>query len=110
MDQEQILRELLDGEDREVAAVTARCAFQKYEISVKNFSSALTAKASWLVIYVPKAILAYHIKRLEGRQNALTRELSDAPVERQVEIMAEMGKINSLIKRINIKLGRIRKE
>ena len=109
-DQEQILRELLDGEDREVAAVAARCAYPKYELSVKNFSSALTAKASWLVIFVPRAILAYHIKRLEGRQEALMKELSGASMERQLEIMAEMGKINSLIKRINIKLGRIRKE
>ena len=109
-DQEQILRELLDGEDREVAAVAARCAYPKYELSVKNFSSALTAKASWLVIFVPRAILAYHIKRLEGRQEALMKELSGASMERQLEIMAEMRKINSLIKRINIKLGRIRKE
>ena len=110
MAQDQILRELLSGEDREVAAVAARCSEPKYELTVKNFSSALTAKGSWLVIYVPRAILAYHIKRLQQRQENLTKELAGATVERQLEIMAELGKLNSLVKRINVKLGRIRKE
>lgn len=108
--QDQIVRELMSGEDREVADVTARCSVPKYELTVKNFTSALTAKESWLVIYVPRAILAYHVKRLQQRQETLTRELSGAGIGRQLEIMAELGKLNSLMKRINVKLGRIRKE
>ena len=110
MAQEQIVRELMSGEDREVADVAARCSVPKYELTVKNFSSALTAKGSWLVIYVPKAILAYHLKRLQQRQDNLAKELAGAGVQRQIEIMAELGKLNSLVKRINVKLGRIRKE
>lgn len=109
MAQEQIVRELMSGEDREVADVAARCSVPKYELTVSNFSSALTAKGSWLVIYVPKAILAYHLKRLQQRQENLSKELAGAGIQRQIEIMSEMGKLNSLIKRINIKLGRIRK-
>ena len=48
--------------------------------------------------------------RLQQRQENLTKELAGATVERQLEIMAELGKLNSLVKRINVKLGRIRKE
>ena len=79
-------------------------------LTVRNFQEALTARGSWLVNFVPKSILAYHDKRLTAQSHALTRELSGATPERQTEIMVRLGRINELKKKINIKLGRARKD
>ena len=108
--QEQIVRELLDGEDRTVAYVASLLSSEKYMLTVRNFQEALTARGSWLVNFVPKSILAYHDKRLTAQSHALTRELSGATPERQTEIMVRLGRINELKKKINIKLGRARKD
>ena len=48
--------------------MTADLATEKYELTVHNFSEALTTTDSWLVNYVPKAILVYHDKRISARQ------------------------------------------
>ncbi len=106
--QDEIVRTLLDGPDRTVAAVTADLAEEKYHLSVENFSAALTVRSTWLVTFVPRAILAYNDKRLDNTRNRLTAELKDASPDRQVEIMAELGQINAMKKKINIKLGRLK--
>ena len=80
----------------------------KYELTVKNFQAALTTRDSWLTNFVPKAILAYHIKRLQADQTNLTRELATAGPDRQREIFTTLERINELKKKINIKLGRLK--
>ena len=107
--QDEIVLALLNGEDRSVAGVVAALSQEKYELTVKNFSDALTTRESWLVNFVPRAILAYHDKRLQLMQNELMKELRDASAERQTEIMARLGTINEMKKTINIKLGRLKK-
>ena len=91
-----------------VRFVTAQLADMKYELTVENFRAALSTRASWLVNFVPKAILAYHDKRLKSEQNALMKELSTAGVARQVEILTRLERVNELKKKINIKLGRLK--
>ena len=75
---------------------------------MENFKAALSARDSWLVIFVPKAILAYHDKRLRSEQLALMKELASADPARQVEILTRLERINDLKKKINIKLGRLK--
>ena len=106
--QEEIVRSLLNGADDMVRFVTAQLADMKYELTVENFRAALSTRASWLVNFVPKAILAYHDKRLKSEQNALMKELSTAGVARQVEILTRLERVNELKKKINIKLGRLK--
>ena len=109
LDQDSIVRTLLNGENREIAAVVADLATEKYEITVNNFSNALTTRESWLTTFVPRAILAYHEKRVTLMQNDLTRRLADATPQEQTEIMARLGKLNQMKKTINLKLGREKK-
>ena len=109
LEQEDIVLRLLNGEDRAVAAVAADLSTEKYEITVHNFSSALTTHDSWLTTFVPRAILAYHQKRLTLMQNTLTRRLADASPEEQTEILSRLGRLSEMKKKINTKLGREKK-
>lgn len=106
--QDEIIRDLLNGADDAVRFVASQLSDVKYELTVKHFQEALTVRESWLANFVPKAILAYHAKRLQEEQQSLTRELASALPERQREIFAALERINDLKKRINIKLGRLK--
>ena len=106
--QDVIVRDLLNGADDTIRFVAAQLSEDKYELTVKNFQAALTTRASWLVNFVPKAILAYHDKRLQSDQLVLTKELATADPARQMELFARLSRINELKKKINIKLGRLK--
>ena len=110
LDQDAIVLALLNGENREVATLAAQLSSDKYEITVHNFSDALTTTDSWLVNFVPKAILVYHDKRITARQDQLTRQLKTAASAQEInDIMQRLGKLNEIKKSINIKLGRLKK-
>jgi DNA primase len=109
LEQDAIVLTLLNGEDRSVAAVAADLSTEKYELTVHNFTDALTTTDSWLVNFVPRAILAYHDKRLQARQEELKAKLSGATTEEQLEILTSLSRINEIKKTINIKLGRLKK-
>ena len=109
LEHDAIVLALLNGEDRTVAAVTADLSTEKYELTVHNFTDALTTTDSWLVNFVPRSILAYHDKRLQARQEELKAKLSSATPEEQLEILTNLGRINEIKKTINIKLGRLKK-
>ena len=106
--QDEIVRDLLNGADDTIRFVAAQLSEDKYELTVRNFQAALTTRASWLVNFVPKAILAYHDKRLQSDQLLLTKELATADSARQREIFTRLARINELKKKINIKLGRLK--
>ena len=106
--QDEIVRDLMNGADDAVRFVTSQLSDVKYALTVKNFQQALTTRDSWLTNFVPKAILAYHIKRLQSDQAVLTRELATAGTDRQREIFAALERINEFKKTINIKLGRLK--
>ena len=108
-EQQDIVMTLLNGEDRGVAGVVADLSTEKYELTVHNFTDALTTHDSWLVTFVPRAILAYHDKRLSAAQKDLTRELATADPGQLPTLMARLSRINEMKKTINIKLGRLKK-
>ena len=107
-EQDEIVRDLLNGADDAVRFVASQLSDDKYALTVKHFREALTTRESWLTNFVPKAILAYHIKRLQSEQAVLTRELAAAGLNRQREIFSALERINEFKKTINIKLGRLK--
>ena len=109
LDQDAIVLALLNGADRAVAGVAAELSGEKYELTVHNFSDALTTVDSWLVNFVPRAILVYHDKRITAQQRQLSRRLADATPEDAVTLMTQLGRLNEMKKTINIKLGRLKK-
>ena len=109
LEQDTIVKSMMDGEDREVADVTARLTTEEYELSVKNYRDALTTHDSWLVTFVPKAILAYHYDRVCLMEKKLSKELESADMARQDEIFVQLGKFAEMKKTLRIKLGREKK-
>ena len=109
LDQDAIVLNLLNGEDRSVAAVAADLSSEKYELTVHNFSDALTTTDSWLVTYVPRASLVYHDKRISAQQADLKRQMTDASPQQVLELMGRLSRLNDIKKTINIKLGRLKK-
>jgi DNA primase len=110
LEQDAIVMALLNGEDRAVAQVAAELSSEKYELTVHNFTDALTTTDSWLVTYVPKAILAYHDKRIQAQQADISRKLKvGVSTEEAVQLMTRLTRLNELKKTINIKLGRLKK-
>jgi len=61
------------------------------------------------VTYVPRAILAFHDKRLQSRQAEINRKLATASPEEVNGLLEELQSLNALKKTINVKLGRIKK-
>ena len=108
--QDEIVRMLLNSPDRTVAFVTAELSMEKHQLTVKNFEDALTTRASWLVNFVPKAILVYAEKRIEDRMSTLITSLATASEGEQIAIMSEMQKLSAAQKRVKIKIGRERIE
>ena len=109
MEQDAIVLNLMNGEDRTVAAVAADLSSEKYELTVHNFSDALTTTDSWLVTYVPRAILVYHDKRISAQQTEIKRKMGEATPQEIVELMNRLTRLNEIKKTINIKLGRLKK-
>ena len=110
LEQDAIVLALLNGEDRTVAAVAADLSSEKYELTVHNFSDALTTTDSWLVTYVPRAILVYHDKRISAQQAEISRKLkAGVSPDEAVELMTRLSRLNEIKKTINIKLGRLKK-
>ena len=111
--QEEIVKHLMDGEDRDVAYVAAQLSTdERYELSVKHLRQSMMSKGSWLTIYVPKAILVFQQSRMENKDSELKEQLRQAQTasdgDRVMEIMQEMLKVQKALKLVKVRLGRER--
>ena len=109
--QDEIVKRLMDGEDRDMAYVAAQLSTdERYDLSVKNLRQSMMSIGSWLTIYVPKAILVYQQSRLEDKENELKERLGEAQTasddDRVLEIMQEMLKVQKALKMVKVRLGR----
>ena len=108
LSQLQIQQRLLNSMDAGVAAVAKDLLIEKHQLTVKNFEQSLTSTATKLVIYVPKTLLTYHVKKIELSLKNLTEELgSTTDIDRQMEIMTRIGEYNRTRTRLNNELGRV---
>ena len=106
LSQQDIVKRLLDAEDRRVAEVASQLSTEKYRLTVEAFEKSMTTKASWLVAQVPRAILGYAERRMQDRYDSLRRSLTDATPERETAILQEMVKVQAAQRRIKQKMGR----
>ncbi len=106
--QDSIIRTLLNSSDRTVAAVTADISMEKHMLTVKNFESALTTTSSWLVNFVPKAILVYAERRLENEIDGLVKSLASASEDEQTDMLISIQKLKSAQMKVKVKIGRER--
>ncbi len=111
LSQDEIVKRLLDGPDRDVALVAAQLSIdERYDLSIKGLRDAMMSKGSWLTKYVPKAILVFHACRLEDKEHSLREDLKEAQTEgnqdREVEIMKDLMRVMKAIKAVKVRLGR----
>ena len=109
--QEEIVKHLLDSEDRDVAYVAAQLSTdERYDLSIKNLRQSMMSKGSWLTLYVPKAILVFQQCRLENKDSGLKDRLREAQSasdsDLALEIMQEMLKVQKALKLVKVRLGR----
>ena len=109
--QNDIVRHLLDGEDRAVAFVAAQLSTEeRYELSIKNLRDAMMSKGSWLTKFVPKSILVFQACRLEDKEHSLKEDLKEAQnngdQDREMEILKSLVNLRKAIKTVKVRLGR----
>ena len=105
--QEEILHRLLNSPDRKVAFVAAELSIERYQLTVKAFEDALTTTSTWLVMYVPRAILCYHESRLNYSISELRGQLAQSSdIDRQERILQEMMSLQAALAKVKAKLGR----
>ena len=106
--QEQMQKRLLDSMDPEIAAVAKDLLIEKHLLTVKNYEQSLTSTSTRLVMYVPKTLLTYQVKKVELYLKELTAELARTEdVDRQMEIMTRISEFNKARARLNNELGRV---
>ena len=108
--QDEIIRAMFDGADREIADTVSNIVVEKHVITVQNYIDSMTSEQTRLVMFVPKAILSYQsrivtrqIENLSKRLNALT----DGDVEQISGLLKEINELNSLKKALTEKMGRV---
>ena len=89
-EQDEIIRTLLDSPDRVLAEIVGDFSTRKYQLSVKRLESSLTNEQSWLVNYVPRAMLTLAERRIQWRLETIRRSMNAAPAEEQLAMMKEM--------------------
>ena len=104
--QQEIVKRLLDDEDRRVAGVVSELSTEKYQLTVNAFERSMTTIDSWLVAQVPRAILVYAERRMQDRYDSLRRSLPELPAEQEAAVLQEMIKIQTAQRRIRQKMGR----
>ncbi len=111
--QEEIVKRMMDGQDRDVAYVAAQLSTdERYDLSIDKLRNSMMAKTSWLTLYVPKAILVFQKCRLENREEELRESLRQAQSasdgDRIMEIMQDILKVQKALKVVKVRLGRER--
>ena len=106
LSQDEIVKRLLDAEDRRMAGVVSELSTEKYQLTVEAFERSLTTTGSWLVAQVPRAMLNYAERRLQDRYETLRRSLPDATPDTEPAILQEMIKVQAAQRRIRQKMGR----
>lgn len=107
--QELIQKRLMDSEDRVLANMATELMVEKYIITVKNFQAALTADQTHMVMFVPKAILAYQERIVGRQQKEWSDKLAGVPadnMEEMAEILKKVSELTRIRKTLVAKMGR----
>ena len=105
--QEEIVRRLVNSQDRRISTLAAQLSVEKYQLTVKSFEDSLTTQDSWLVGQVPKLILLYMDKKLDSRLDALKRKMAGAvPQETMMELMTEMVRLQKLQRNVKERMNK----
>ena len=103
--QQQIQQRMLNSMDEEIAAVAKEILIEKYQITVRNYEQSMTASSTRLVMYVPKSLLAYQLRRVDLMIKEKMETLATA--EDQIALLTEINSLNKVRTMLNNELGRV---
>ena len=103
--QQQIQQRMLNSMDEEIAAVAKEILIEKYQITVRNYEQSMTASSTRLVMYVPKSLLAYQLRRVDLMIKEKMASLATA--EDQIALLTEINSLNKVRTMLNNELGRV---
>lgn len=106
--QQDIIRRLMDGHDREIADIVSELTQEKYRLTIKNFQNSMTALSTQLVKNIPRTILVYQSKRIQSELKELNDSLAKADIDSQIKIIKEIQDKTQVRKVIDKRLGRVR--
>ena len=105
LDQDAIIRRLLGSQDQDIVRVASELSFEKYQITVQNFTDSMMSVESWLVNYVPKTILMYAGRRVQMRIDFLKESLAAATDSaEQLKIMQALVKYQKFQRELKKKI------
>ncbi len=107
MDQDSIVRAMMDGAERDVAALAAELTGEKYQLTVQKFADSMTAVSTQLVKFVPRSLLVYQLALIKFRRNGLFEKLK-AGSDDVEGILADMQALDEKRKALDEALGRVR--
>ena len=110
--QDDIIRKIMDGPDRVMATLAGDLTQDKYLLTVKNFADSMTSLSSFLVIYVPRAILVYNSKIVRMQEMEISEKLNamkygEHSEEEVMALLEKFQKTAALRKIIMERLGRV---
>ena len=98
----------MNSTDEELSGVTKELLIEKYQLTVENYEKSLTANTTRLVMYVPKSLMAYQIKKLDKMINELMVNLTpDSDLDVQLNALAKINELTKTRTMINNELGRV---
>lgn len=106
--QQQIQTRLLNSMDPEIAEVAKELLIEKHQLTVANYEKSMTAAATLLVQFVPKALMIYQVKKLDKMISDLMAGLtSNDDLEAQVETLTRISDLTRTRTMLNKELGRV---
>ena len=109
LSQEQISRRLMDSQERDVAETAVDLIVPKYDLTVRNYINSMTSESTQLVMYVPKSVIIYKIKRIDKRIRECSDRLGSVQpddTEALSEIMGQLKRMQETKNILNERLGR----
>ena len=101
--QEQILRHLFNSPDSEVSMVSVQLSTERYQLTVKEFEASLMTVGSWLVGYVPKAVLKHLADKTAVQADRLRHDLAEHP-EQEAELLAGLLRLQAISRGLEQKI------
>ena len=77
----------------------------KYNLSMKELQSSLTATSSWLVRHVPKTLFTYLVKLYEHQIKGLKKSLASAESGQEEVILLKIKALQEEIKKLKQKIS-----
>ena len=100
-----IIRAILNSEDRVMADIAAEVSTMKYNLSMKELQSSLTATSPWLVRHVPKTLFTYLVKLYEQQIKGLKKSLASAESGQEEVILLKIKALQEEIKKLKQKIS-----